>query len=94
MILFLRGGRADPFEPRIRPEAKETQEQPTLQGRLIESHAGARVHAMRGQPGFWGTTEQETGVSTACWVANVLLSAKKGRLRLNGHVVVRKSPLQ
>src|SRR3954454_16267013 len=50
MILFLRGSRADPFEPRIRPEAKETQEQPTLQCRLIESHAGARVHEMRGQP--------------------------------------------
>jgi hypothetical protein len=26
--------------------------------------------------GFWGTTEQETGVSAACWVANVLLSAR------------------
>ncbi len=50
MIRCLRGGRADPFAPRMRPEAQATQEQPTLPGRLIESHAGARVHAMRGQP--------------------------------------------
>src|SRR5215470_12297872 len=25
------------------------------------------------ESGFWGTTEQETGVSAPCWVANVYL---------------------
>ena len=34
-----------------------------------QKNAGAKA-------GFWGTTEQETGVSAACRVANVLLSAK------------------
>jgi hypothetical protein len=45
-------------------------------------------------PGFWGTTEQETGVSAACWVANVLLSARDRRIWRNEHVFVCKSPLQ
>ena len=46
------------------------------------------------ESGFWGTTEQETGVSAACWVANVLLSARERRIWRNGHVFVCKSPLQ
>src|SRR5690349_12658010 len=44
--------------------------------------------------GFWGTTEQETGVSAPCWVANVLLSARDRRIWRNGHLFVCKSPLQ
>ena len=44
--------------------------------------------------GFWGTTEQETGVSAACWVANVLLSARNRRIWRNGHGFLCKSPLQ
>jgi hypothetical protein len=44
--------------------------------------------------GFWGTTEQETGVSAACWVANILLSARDRRIWRNGHGFVCKSPLQ
>jgi hypothetical protein len=44
--------------------------------------------------GFWGTTEQETGVSAACWVANVLLSARDRRIWRNGHLFVCNSPLQ
>jgi len=44
--------------------------------------------------GFWGTTEQEMGISAACWVANVLLSARDRRIWRKGHVVVCKSPLQ
>ena len=55
---------------------------------------GHRGPCRKGDEGFWGTTEQETGVSAACWVANVLLSARDRRIWRNGHVLVRKSPLQ
>ena len=44
--------------------------------------------------GFWGTTEQETGVSAACWVANILPSAINRRILPNGRLHVRKSHLQ
>ena len=46
------------------------------------------------QYGFYGNNGSETGVSAACWVANVLLSARDRRIWRNGHVLVRKSPLQ
>ena len=44
--------------------------------------------------GFWGTTEQETGVCAACWVANILPSAINRRILPNGRLHVRKSHLQ
>src|SRR6476469_6616718 len=56
--------------------------------------ADAVIETQKLVSGFWGATEQETGVRAAYWVANVLLSARDRRIWRNGHVFVCKSPLQ